>query len=457
MRSFAMALITALSILAPVAVAADWVGFRGSDASGTSGDTGLPTTWSASEGIAWKTELPGPGTSSPIVTGDKVLLTCYRGIDGDSTDNLERFLVCVDRASGKIVWSTPVKGAADEEIPNGMLMTHGYASSTPVTDGEKIYVLFGQSGVLAFDLSGNKLWQTELGDERSLMGWGSASSPVLYKNLVIVNAGAEAQAIIALDKESGNEVWKAPADGLNGCWATPVLVETPEGNQDLVLNAPYEIWGFNPDTGKLRWYCEGAQGSTVCPTVVAKDGIVYAIGGGGGMTEAALVAVKPGGKGDVNESHVVWRKNLGSYITSPVIVGDLLYWNANNILNCVKLADGETVYQERLSGGGPSASKGSGAGKSGQRRPGGGFGGGFGGGRGGPGGQPYASVVAADGKIYATMRNGEIVVVAAGPKFEVLARNKLDDDAGNFNATPAIDDGQLLVRSDKYLYCLGTK
>lgn len=446
MRSFAMFSVVVLSILAQAASAADWVGFRGSDASGTSADTGLPTTWSPSEGIAWKTELPGAGSSCPIVTGEKVLVTCYRGVEGGSVDNLERLLVCADRASGKILWSTPVKGAADEEQPDRMLMTHGYASSTPVTDGERVFVLFGQSGVLAFDLDGKQLWQTELGDESSLMGWGSAASPVLYKNLVIVNAGAEAQAIIALDKETGNEVWKAPADGLNGCWATPVLVETPDGNQDLVLNAPYEIWGFNPDTGLVRWWCDGAQGSAVCPTVVAKDGIVYAIGGGGGMTQAALVAVKSGGKGDVNESQVMWRKNLGSYITSPVIVGDLLYWNSNNVLNCVKLADGETVYQERLSGGGGSSGAKGDAGKS-QRRPGGG----------GFGGQPYASVVAADGKIYATMKNGEIVVVAAGPKFEVLARNKLDDDAGSFNATPAIDDGQLLVRSDKYLYCLGKK
>lgn len=422
--------------------AGDWVGFRGLSAGGASEDKGLPTTWSATENVIWKTELPGPGASSPIVTGNKVLVTCYRGTQGGSSANLERVLVCADRASGKVLWTAEVKGASNEDRAGGQLMSHGFASSTPVTDGKSVFVLFGKSGVLAFDLDGKQLWQTSVGTGSAQNGWGSASSPVLYKDMVIVNAGAEGQAVIALDKETGNEVWKAPAEGLEGCWATPILVDTADGNQDLVLNAPYEIWGFNPDTGKLRWFCEGIRGGTVCPTVVAKDGVVYAIGGGGGGTQSGAVAVKVGGKGDVSESHVVWRKTVGSYVTSPVIVGDHLYWiNNSNTAVCLRLADGEAAYQERLSGGAGG-------------RP---AGGGFGGGRGGGGGQPYASVVAADGKIFAFMRQSEALVLPAEPKFEILARNKLDDDAGIFNATPAIHNGQLLVRSDKYLYCLGTR
>jgi len=341
-------------------------------------------------------------------------------------------------------------------------MSHGFASSTPVTDGEYVYVLFGKAGVVAFDLKGNELWKKSVGSGSAQMGWGSAASPVLYKNLVIVNAGAEAEAIIALNRSTGDEVWKAPADGLNGCWTTPILVDIGDGKQDLVLNAPYEIWGLNPDTGKVRWYCDGIQGGTVCPTVVTKDGIVYAIGGGGGGTQGAAVAVKAGGKGDVNKTHVVWRnERVGSYVTSPVIVGDHLYWiNNQNVAICLKLADGEVVYQERLAGGGGGGARPQPGGRpQPSGRPDGGFGGGFGGGRGGGGfgSQPYASVVAADGKIFAFMRQSEAVVLAAEPKFEILAKNKLDDDAGIFNATPAIHNGQLLVRSDKYLYCLGTK
>jgi hypothetical protein len=385
-----------------------------------------------------------------------VFVTCYRGIEGSSVANLERVMVCADRASGKILWSKAVKGTEDEDPARGQLMSHGYASSTPVSDGKNVYVLFGKSGVVAFDLEGNQRWQANVGRGSAQMGWGSAASGCLYKNLVIVNAGAEGQALVALDKETGKEVWKAPAEGLNGCWATPVLVDAGNGQQDLVLNAPYEIWGFNPETGKLRWYCDGIQGGTVCPTVVAKDGVVYAIGGGGGGTQAGAVAVKAGGKGDVNKTHVLWRKNVGSYVTSPVVVGNHLYWvNNQNVAVCLGLADGETAFQERLaSAGGSGASGGAQGGQPGGKGRGPG---GFGGRGGGMGNQPYASVVAADGKIFAFSRQGTAFVLAAEPKFQILAQNKLDDDAGAFNATPAIHNGQLLVRSDKYLYCLGTK
>jgi outer membrane protein assembly factor BamB len=450
MRRMALAASFGFALMSS-ALAGDWLGFRGTDASGTSDDKGLPTKWSASEGVIWKTELPGAGASSPIVTGDKVLVTCYRGAERGSTANLERVLVCADRASGKILWSKGIKASASESPYRDPQPSHGYASSTPVTDGKNVYVMFGKSGVVAFDLDGNQLWQTQVGDGSGQMGWGSGASPVLYKNLVIVNAGAEAEAVICLDKETGKEVWKAPSESLSGCWATPVLVDIGDGKQDLVLNAPNEIWGFNPDTGKLRWFCEGINGSTICPSVVVKDGVIYAIGGGGGPTRAAAVAVKAGGKGDVNATHVVWRKDrVGSYVTSPVIVDEHLYWigQVNQVTQafCLNLKDGEIVYQERLAGGGAGA-----------RPPGGAFAGGRGGGMMGMANQPYASVVAADGKIFAFMRQGEGLVLPAVPKFEVLATNKLEADAGNFNAAPAIHNGQLLVRSDKYLYCLGTR
>jgi outer membrane protein assembly factor BamB len=444
MRRLIISLSLGLALLSSQGLAGDWVGFRGLSAGGASDDKGLPTTWSATENVVWKTELPGPGASSPIVTGDKVLVTCYRGVGRGSSGGLERMVVCADRASGKILWTTPVKAKAKEndDASNRMLMSHGFASSTPVTDGKSVYVLFGKSGVLAFDLEGNQLWQTDVGDRDAQQQWGSASSPALYKNMVIVNAGAEARAVIALDKATGKEIWKAPSDALEGCWATPVLVDIGEGKHDLVLNAPDEIWGFNPDTGKVRWWCDGIIGSTVCPTVVVKDGVIYAIGGGGGPSQPAAIAVKAGGKEDVNKSHVLWRNDrVGSYVTSPVIVGDHLYWvNGQSQGMCLMLANGEVVYQERLSGGGGSG------------RPQGG-----GGGFGGFSSQPYASVVAADGKIFAFMRQSEAFVLAAEPNFKILAKNKLDDDAGTFNATPAIHNGQLLVRSDKYLYCLGTK
>jgi hypothetical protein len=401
--------------------AADWPGFRGPGGVGVSDETGLPSTWSTGSNVAWKTELPGPGASSPAIVGDKVFVTCFRGADrSGGTANLERVLVCANRADGKILWTVGVKAKSGEDAYRGMLATHGYASSTPVADGERVYVFYGRSGVLAYDLDGNELWRADVGDGRAPMGWGSAASPTLYKNTVIVNAGAECNAMVGLDKATGKEVWKADSSSLPMCWGTPVVVTSAEGRDDLVLLVPQEVWGFNPDTGKLRWYSHGINENAMCTSVVAKDGVVYAVGGRRG----GAVAVRAGGRGDVNATHLVWQKSIGSYVTSPVIVGEHLYWvNDNGIACCIKLADGETVYRERIDGAGSL----------------------------------YGSVTAADGKLFALSRSGSGIVLAAKPKYELISLNKLDSDAGTFNCTPAVSDGQLLIRSDKYLYCLGKK
>ncbi|MDX1948157.1 MAG: PQQ-binding-like beta-propeller repeat protein [Pirellulaceae bacterium] len=397
-------------------VAADWCGFRGPGGTGFSGETGLPTTWSATENVAWKTELPGPGASSPIIIGDKVLVTCFRGA---GTSSLARVLVCADRASGKILWTKEVAAKSNEDRYGGQLTSHGYASSTPISDGDKVFVFYGKSGVLAYDLAGNDLWQADVGSGSAPMGWGSGTSPTLYKNLVIVNAGAESEALVALDKSTGKQAWRADSGSLSMCWGSPIIVTSADGRDDLVLCVPQEIWGFNPETGKLRWYCDGIAENAMCTSVVSKDGVVYAIGGRRG----GAVAVKAGGRGDVNKD-VVWRKSVGSYVTSPVIVGEHLYWVSDNgTACCLKLIDGETVFRERIAGGG----------------------------------QLYGSVTAADGKLFAFTRNSGAAVIAAEPAFKQLAHNKLDGDAGTFNSTPAVHQGQLLVRSDEYLYCLGQK
>src|SRR5262245_27127429 len=175
MRSASFLTPCVLISLASISLAGDWVGFRGLAAGGASDDKGLPTKWSATENVVWKTELPGPGASSPVVAGDKVLVTSYRV----SNDKVERMLVCADRASGKILWSKSVPGTSNEDAARGQLMSHGFASSTPVTDGEYVYVLFGKAGVLAFDLKGNELWKKSVGSGSAQMGWGSAASPTL--------------------------------------------------------------------------------------------------------------------------------------------------------------------------------------------------------------------------------------------------------------------------------------
>jgi outer membrane protein assembly factor BamB len=390
--------------------AQDWTNFRGPGGQGYSSETNLPTTWSDDENLAWKISLPGAGSSSPIALGDKLYVTCYSGYgikSGEgSLDDLKLHLVCVNSKNGKLEWDTKIDSRQPE---SKRVRDHGYAAATPATDGEHIYVFFGITGVVKFDLEGNKIWQTPVGD--GVHGWGCGTSPVLYKNLVIVNASVESDSVVAIDKESGKEKWRVKS--MNRSWSTPHLVEV-DGKQELVVNSKDEILAYDPATGNELWRCKGIP-DYVCPSIVSHEGIVYVLGGRSSMT----VAVKAGGKGEVPE---LWRTRVGANVTSPVVYEDHLYWvsDRNTTAYCLRLSDGEVVYQKRVDS------------------------------------QPYASSVIADGKIYVVTRRGGTIVLAAKPEFEKLANNKLTDPA-QFNASPIISDGKLYLRSDANLYCIGNK
>lgn len=406
--------------------AADWSRFRGPNGSAVSDAQGVPTDWSDSTNLAWKTELPGPGSSSPIIVGDRVFVTCYSGYgvsrrDAGDVKQLQRHLICVSLKDGKILWDKSVASKQSEDRFSGFLQDHGYATSTPASDGERVFVFFGKSGVLAFDLDGKELWQTPVGTGSAMNGWGSGSSPILYRDTVIVNAAAESKSLIALDKKTGKEAWRSDADSIHGSWATPVLVEIPNGKTELVLNAPFEMWGFDPNNGDFLWFAEGVQDNTICGSLVARDGIVYAVGGRSG----SAVAVKAGGRDDVSKSHVVWKKSLRSYVPSPVLAGEhiLSVNNDGGILTGLSTKTGEQTFQQRLSNAG----------------------------------SVYASPVVIDGKIYVvTRRSGTFVVGVSGSRANLIAENKFDDET-DFNASPAVVDGKLLLRSNRALYCVAGK
>ncbi len=223
-RAAGTLLIAAVSIsLVTSLPAADWPCFRGPASAGISSDAEIPTQWSDDDNLRWKLKLPGKGFSSPIVVGDHIFVTCYSDADGDLA-NLKRHLLCVERREGKVVWSKVVPSAAAESRGPSFGTNHGYASHTPVSDGEHVYVMFGSEGVLAFDMKGNKLWQKSVGAENASM-FGSASSPILYGDRLIVTAGAESESIRALDKRTGEELWKAPASSLSRCYCTPFIVK----------------------------------------------------------------------------------------------------------------------------------------------------------------------------------------------------------------------------------------
>ena len=410
--------VVATSALAAGVLAADWPQFRGPGGFGKSADTGLPATWSSAQGIAWKTELPGAGTSSPIFVGPRIFLTAYSGYnvpgeDKGAQEKLVRHVVCLNRADGKLVWKTdvPAKLPEQEKIRDD----HGYASSTPVSDGENVFVFFGKSGVLALDLKGKILWQTSVGER--VHEWGSAASPILYKNLVIVNAGVESESLVALDKTTGKEVWRA--GGIKESWNVPILVKTAAGATELVLAIFGKVIAFDPDKGTELWSCETKIPWYMVPSLVAEKDVVYCIGGRGG---GGSLAVKTGGRGDVGGTHVVWRGKKGSNVSSPIAHEGHLYWASDSlpIVSCANLATGEMIYEERL----PRAE------------------------------QFYPSPVFADGKLFYLSRSGQTFVVAAKPKFELLATNVFDE-RDVFNASPVAADSRLFLRSNRWLYCIG--
>jgi outer membrane protein assembly factor BamB len=415
-------LLGAAGCLAAAPAAADWPGFRGPHELGISTDRGLPVTWAAGDNVAWKAPLPGPGSSSPITHGGRVFVTCYAGYGtgkpgDDDPKNLRRIVLAFDRKGGKLLWQKDVPAKQPVTRYKGFITQHGYASSTPATDGERLYVFFGTSGVFAYDFDGKELWHADVGSK--IHQWSSASSPTLYKDLVLLNAGVESGALVALDKNTGKEVWRTP--GIRQSWCTPVLVEVPGAKTEVVMNLPGSVVGYDPDTGKELWRCQGIDDGYVCPSAVAKDGIVYVIGG---RRKIRSLAVKAGGRGDVTESHRLWTQKAGANVPSAVLYEGHLYWvNDQGQANCLKADNGAIVYQERLQGKG----------------------------------QAYASPVEADSRLYVVTRQGGTYVLAARPKFAQLAHDQFADDTSICNASPAVDHGQLLLRSGQYLYCIAKK
>lgn len=397
--------------------------FRGNDGNGTSANVNIPTEWSPQSNLKWKAQLPGAGSSTPIVVGNRIYVTCYSGYGTDlnstgTQKSLVRHLIALDLNTGKEIWKASVENISTEDPFQGFLTEHGYATSTPTSDGENIYAFFGKSGVFAFDKQGKQLWKTSVGTESGSRHWGSSASLIGYKNLIIVNAADESQTIYGLNRKTGEVVWKAEAAGLENTFCTPLLISLGE-RTELVIAVPWEIWGLDPETGKLLWYVETDLDSNVCPSVIAKDGIVYAMGG----RQGGSIAVRAGGKGDVAKSHVLWKATATSYVPSPVIHKDRLYWvNDRGIALCVNAKTGELVYQERV-------------------------------GASGTGRLFYASVSLINEKLYAVSRHGGTVIYETGDKFTQIANNKhLDDTA--FNASPVVTGNHLLLRSNSYIYCI---
>ena len=416
-----------LVLAAGAASAADWIRFRGPNGQGTSADK-VPLEWSSEKNLKWRRALPGLGSSSPVVAGGKVFVTCFSGVGEGSSDltKLTRHLVCADRESGEILWEKKIAKTAKEDPYRGYLTEHGYASNTPVVHDGKVFAFFGKEGIHAFDMEGKVLWSKSLGTGSTSRKWGSAASPMVVGDVLVVSAAEEALALFGLDPATGKELWKADGDALEMAYGTPALMTSKDGREDLVLGVPGEIWGMNPETGKLRWFAPTTIKGNVSPSPVIGGGTVYLFGGYPSLRRTGVKI--DGAKGEIPEANVLWEDKDSSYVPTPVLVDGRLYFASDSgYAICIDAASGEVLFKERLDA---------------QTR----------GGRGKP---FYAGAVVADGKVIVVSRRGGAFVFAAKPEFELIAHNKLAGDDSQFHGTPAISDKQIFLRSDKFLYCIG--
>ena len=399
------------------AFAENWARFRGPGGQGKA-QSQTPTTWDEKTNVAWKLDLPGAGSSSPVVHSGKVFVTCYKGESGKSAN---RTLVCADAKTGKELWARSVDAPQREDSYRGYLTEHGYASGSVACDGKKVYAFFGKAGVAAFTVDGEKLWHVQVGSLSSNRRWGSGSSLVLADEILIVNAAEEARAIIGLKTSDGSEAWKAEYDLLELCFATPVLATGEGGVTEAVIAMPGEAWGINPATGKLRWFYETGTGGNVSPSVVVGEDAFYTFGG---YPRQQSSAIKRGGRKDITDSHRLWETNDSSYVATPLLHDGHLYWVSDRgFAFSMNAKTGDTVTKARLTG---------------LKQ----------------GGRPvYASPILVGDELVVVTRKSGTLVFEASPEMKVVRQNPPLDET-QFNATPAVSEGSLYLRSDAALYCV---
>lgn len=386
--------------------AENWAGWRGPRGDGTSAEQNVPTRWSGTDNLAWKIEAPAESHASPIIWDDRVFLV---GTDlGKST----RLLRSYDRRTGKQHWEQTVAETPLEKKHK----LNSYASSTPATDGERIYVSFlDQKKMLiaAYNFDGKQLWKVEPGPFSSVHGY--CSSPVLYKDKVIVNGDHDGDSyLVALDRATGKTLWKTERENRTRSYCTPIIREI-KGRTQMMLSGNKCVASFDPDTGTRQWIIDGPTEQFVASLVYNHDLLFVT----GGFPDKHILAIDPTGSGNVTQSHVVWHhRNSGvSYVPSPIAVGDYFVVAADNgIATCFEATTGKLVWQERL-------------------------------------GRHYsASLITANGLIYFVDDDGITKLVKPGPKLDVVAENALGETC---YASPAISQGQLFIRGSVHLYCIG--
>jgi outer membrane protein assembly factor BamB len=425
-----------------------WPSFRGPSASGVADEARLPDQWDPAKGsnVRWTVALPGLAHSSPIVWGDQLFLTSAISSRGDATfkpglygegtasedRTVQRWVVqAIDRRTGKTQWqSTAYEGVPREKRH----IKATYANATPATDGRYVVAFFGSQGLYAFDMRGALMWKKDLGVldtgayDLPEYEWGTASSPIIYKDLVIVQCDTQNESfVLAASIKTGDTVWKTVRKELPS-WGTPTVYPAQAGRPaELITNAANYIRGYDPDTGAERWRLGGSSKITAPTPVVSRDAIIVA---SGRAPERPIFAIKPGASGDItladghrSNRHVLWSKTgRGSYMPTPLIYHGLVYVLANQgLLDAYDLVTGEEIYRQRIPHEGSGFS---------------------------------ASPVAANGRLYLSSEDGDIFVVRAGRDFALLGRQRMGEP---LMATPAIAGDAMYVRGEKHLFAIGKR
>jgi outer membrane protein assembly factor BamB len=412
-----------LLVLVGPAAADDWPAWRGPAGTGVSAEKSAPTTWATDKNVRWKAPLPRPGFGSPIVSKGRVFVTCAEEADGS-----RRSLYCFDRKDGKKLWAATVN--CPKGMPQYFDEGEGYCATTPAADGERVVVWEGTGGLHCYDFEGTKLWSRELGEFRHK--WGLGGSPILHDGKVILNAGPGKRVFMtAIDVKSGKTLWETEefkreksdfndtGKGHLGSWCTPIVAKV-EGKDQIICAQPSRVVGYDPADGKVLWWCEGIQHDggahdlAYSSPVVAGDVLMYV----GGFIGPGL-AVRLGGKGDVTQTHRLWRQaKRPQSIGSGVFVEPHVIMPFEGAIQCIDPRTGKQIWQDRGAGGGY-----------------------------------WGSIVSAGGRCYLTNKKGTTVVFKSDPqKFELLATNALGEES---NSTPAISEGQIFIRTFKHLYCIG--
>ncbi len=409
MHSRMCLVVLGLSVVSGLALGEDWPGWRGPRSDGTVTDSGFPLKWSDTDNVKWKTELPGSGHSSPIVSKGKVFVA------GCVEAEKKRVLYCVDRSNGKILWEKCAVVADLEKKHN----ENSWASSTPAADGERVYITFldaPQMRVFCYDYTGKLLWEKNPGEFHSVHGF--CSPPMLYKDLVIINGDQDAPKgltafIVALDKKTGEEKWRADRPTKLRSYCPPVVIEVA-GKKQLVLTGSKCVASYDPDTGKQNWIIDGPTEQFVS-SMVLHEGVLLMTAG---FPEHWVMAIDPSGNGNVTKTHVLWSKQKeGGYVPSPVAhAGKLFLVDDQGVASCWDVKTGKQEWKERLSGKGH-----------------------------------HASAVEADGRVYFVSDEGVTFVLKASDDFEILAKNVLGE---RVFASPAFSDGDIFLRGAKHLWCI---